>query len=99
MASGGAVRIAPVIYGASYGYLWETKQAWFDPTLSSADFIIAHTQRLGAGYVYVNTAIDWYGKPAQTYYFGKTVVLVYHRNLLWNVIAPVRGHLNAPPGE
>ena len=40
--SGGAVRIAPVADGASYGYLWVAKPAWFDPKVSSANFIIAH---------------------------------------------------------
>ena len=98
LASGGAVRIAPVTDGASYGYLWESKPAWFDPDVSSANFVIARTQRLGAGYVYVTTAIDWFGPPAQTYYFGDTEVLVYNSNLLSSVIQPVASGLNAPPG-
>ena len=51
--SGGAVRVAPVADGASYGYLWVAKPAWFDPKVSSANFVIAHVQQLGAGYVYV----------------------------------------------
>ena len=96
--SGGVVRIAPVADGASYGYLWVAKRAWFDPTVSSANFVIAHVQPLGAGYLYVDTAIDWYGKPAEEYHLGKTVVLVYHRNLLQSVIQPVLGHLFGPPG-
>ena len=90
LASGGEVRMAPVTFGASYGYLWEARPAWFDPMDSSANFVIAHTRQLGAGYVYMNTAVDWFGKPAQTYYFDGTVVLVYYRNLLSNVIQPVR---------
>ena len=97
--SGGAVRIAPVVDGGSYGYLWVAKQAWFDPKVSSANFIIAHMQRLGAGYEYVGTAIDWYGKPAENYYFGKTVVMVYNRNLLRSVIEPVPSQLNGPPAS
>jgi hypothetical protein len=96
-ASGGAVRIAPVTIGADYGYLWEAKQSWFDPATSAANFVIAHEQQLGAGYLYVNTVIYWYGKPAQIYYLGKTLVLVYHRNLLGSVIPPVLSSLNAPP--
>ena len=99
LASGGVVRIAPVTNGASYGYLWEAKRAWFDPRVSSANFIIAHEQQLGAGYLYVNTAIHWYGKPAMIYHLGRTVVLVYDRNLLKSVIQPVLSYLNAPPGE
>ena len=98
LASGGAVRIAPVTDGASYGYLWEAKPAWFNPDVSSANFVIARTQRLGAGYVYVTTAIDWFGPPAATYDFGTTEVLVYDSNLLSNLIQPVPSGLNAPPG-
>jgi hypothetical protein len=98
LASGGVVRIAPVVDFGSYGYLWETKAAWFDPKVSSANFIIAHVQRLGSGYEFVNDAVDRYGKPAQEYHLGKTVVLVYHRNLLQSVLQPVPSDLNGPPG-
>jgi hypothetical protein len=97
LASGGAVRIAPVTDGASYGYLWESRPAWFDPTVASANFVIARTQRLGAGYVYVTTAIDWFGKPAEVYDFGDAEVLVYNSNLLSSLIQPVPSGLNAPP--
>jgi len=99
LASGGAVRMAPVTDGAAYGYLWVAKPAWFDPKVSSANFIIAHVQQLGAGYVYVNAAIDRYGKPAEEYHFGRTVVLVYHRNLLQSVIPPVISSLSVPPAS
>jgi hypothetical protein len=94
--SGGKVRVAPVVNG-NYGYLWVAKKAWFDPKLYSANFVIAHEQRLGAGYEFVGNAIDRYGKPAAEYHLGKTVVLVYHRNLLKTVIQPVLGHLKTPP--
>jgi hypothetical protein len=94
--SGGKVRVAPVVNG-NYGYLWVAKAAWFDPKLSSANFVIAHEQRLGAGYEFVGNAIDRYGKPAEEYHLGKTVVLVYDRNLLKTVIQPVLGHLKTPP--
>jgi hypothetical protein len=94
--SGGAVRVAPVTDGASYGYLWESRPRWFDPDVSSATFVIAHSQRLGAGYVYAKDAIDWYGTPALIYSFGTTEILLYDYNLLSTVIQPVRGELNAP---
>jgi len=94
--SGGKVRVAPVVNG-NYGYLWVAKAAWFDPKVSSANFVIAHEQRLGAGYEYVGNVIDRYGKPAQEYHLGQTVVLVYDRNLLKTVIQPVLGYLKTPP--
>ncbi len=97
--SGGMVRIAPMSIGANYGYLWVAKRAWFDPAVSSANFVIAHEQRLGAGYLYAGTAIHWYGKPAMTYHLGRTVILVYDRNLLRSIIQPVLSHLNGPPGQ
>jgi hypothetical protein len=94
--SGGQVRIAPVTDGASYGYLWVAKPAWFDASTTSANFIIAHTGQLGAGYVYMKSATDWYGKPAAIYYFGQTVVLVYDQNLLGSLIQPVLSQLDSP---
>ena len=95
--SGGAVRIAPVLDDTAYGYLWVANRNWFDPTLSRANFIIANTQQLGAGYLYADTAISTYGKPAEEYHLGQTVVLVYHRNLLQSVIQPVPSSLYGPP--
>jgi hypothetical protein len=94
--SGGAVRIAPIVDGR-YGYLWVANIAWFDPKVSSANFIIAHVQRLGPGYDYVGNAIGEFGKPAEEYHLGKTVVLVYHRNLLRRVIQPVPSQLRLRP--
>jgi hypothetical protein len=94
--SGGAVRIAPIVDGR-YGYLWVANKAWFDPKIYSANFIIAHVQRLGPGYDYLGNALGEFGKPAEEYYLGKTVVLVYHRNLLLRVIQPVPSQLRLRP--
>ena len=96
--SGGVIRIAPVTMGANYGYLWVAKRSWFDPAVSSANFVIAHQQQLGAGYLFMGTAISWYGEPTEIYYVGQAVILVYDRNLLYNVIQPVLGSLNNPVG-
>ena len=96
--SGGKVRLAPLVRGSSYGYLWETKAAWYNPDVSYANFIIAHEQRLGAGYVYVGSAVNWYGQPNKMYLLGRTVVMVYDRNLLSQVIQPTPGYLYGPPG-
>jgi hypothetical protein len=97
--SGGEVRVAAMAIGASYPLLWDAEPAWYDPKVSSANFIIAHTQRLGAGYLYIKTAVKWYGTPAKVYHLGTTVVLVYRSNLLRNVIQPVISDLNAPAAE
>ena len=97
LGSGGKVTIAPVVDGAGYGYPWESKAAWFDPQGRSANFIIAHVQQLGAGYLSVGLAAGRYGKPAKEYFLGQTVVLVYDRNVLKSVIRPTPADLYGPP--
>jgi hypothetical protein len=99
LGSGGRVTVAPLVGGARYGYPWESKASWFDPKVSSANFIIAHVQNLGAGYLSVSLATDRYGKPAAEYFLGKTVVLVYDRNLLTSVIQPTPAYLYGPPAR
>ena len=54
LGSGGKVTIAPLVDRAKYGYPWESKASWFDPKASSANFVIAHVQHLGAGYLSVS---------------------------------------------
>ena len=97
LGSGGKVTIAPVVDGAGYGYPWESKAAWFDPQGRSANFIIAHVQQLGVGYLSVGRAAGRYGKPAKEYFLGQTVVLVYDRNVLKSVIRPTPADLYGPP--
>ena len=99
LGSGGKVTIAPVVDGARYGYPWESKASWFDPKGRSANFIIAHVQQLGAGYLSVSLATDRYGKPAREYFLGQTVVVVYDRNLLKSVIRPTPGPSSGHAGR
>jgi hypothetical protein len=99
LGSGGKVTIAPLVDGARYGYPWESEASWFDPKVSSANFIIAHVQQLGAGYISVSLATERYGKPAAEYFLGKTVVMVYDRNLLTSVIQPTPAYLYGPPAR
>jgi hypothetical protein len=47
----------------------------------------------------VQQATGRYGKPAREYFLGKTVVLVYHRNLLKSVIRPTPADLYGPPAR
>jgi hypothetical protein len=97
LGSGGKVTIAPLVDGLKYGYPWESKASWFDPKVSSANFVIAHVQNLGDGYIPVTLATSRFGKPAKEYFLGKTVVLVYDRNLLRSVIQPTPAYLYKPP--
>ena len=99
LGSGGKVTIAPLVDAGQYGYPWESRVAWFDPKVSSANFVIAHVQQLGAGYLTVGLATAHFGKPAKEYFLGKTVVLVYDRNLLTSVIQPTPAYLYGPPAS
>jgi hypothetical protein len=98
LITGGEVRIAPVTSGGTYGYLWESKESWFDPHVSSANFILTTTQQQGGEDVSLKDALAWYGKPAQSYVVGQYTVLVYNpnRNLLETTIQPVPSQLSAP---
>jgi hypothetical protein len=97
LGSGGKVTIAPLVDGLKYGYPWESEASWFDPKVRSANFVIAHVQPLGGGYISVSLATHRFGKPAREYFLGKTVVMVYDRNLLTSVIQPTPADLYAPP--
>ena len=99
LGSGGKVTIAPLVDGLKYGYPWESKASWFDSKVSSANFVIAHVQNLGDGYIPVTLATSRFGKPAKEYFLGKTVVLVYDRNLLRSVIQPTPAYLYGPPAK
>ena len=100
LGSGGKVTIAPLVDGLKYGYPWESKASWFDPKVSSANFVIAHVQNLGDRLHTRNPGRPrHFGKPAKEYFLGKTVVLVYDRNLLRSVIQPTPAYLYGPPPE
>jgi len=96
LITGGEVRVAPVTSGGIYGYLWESKESWFDPHVSSANCIVTTTQQEGGEDVPLKDALAWYGKPAQSYVVGQYTVLVYNRNLLQTTIRPVPSQLSAP---
>jgi hypothetical protein len=99
LGSGGKVTIAPLVDGLKYGYPWESMASWFDPKVSSANFVIAHVQNLGGGYIPATLVKERFGTPAREYFLGKTVVLVYDRNLLKSVIQPTPAYLYGPPAK
>ena len=96
LITGGEVHVAPVTSGGTYGYLWESKESWFDPHVFSANFIVTTTQQQGGEDVPLKDALAWYGKPAQSYVVDQYTVLVYNRNLLETTIRPVPSQLSAP---
>jgi hypothetical protein len=98
LQTGGQVHLAPVANGGTYGYLWVAKEAWYNPDLSYANFIVTTTKQQGGSDVPLKNVLAWYGKPARSYVVGQYTVVVYNRNLLEDVIQPVPSHLYAPKG-
>ena len=98
LQTGGQVHLAPVANGGTYGYLWVAKEAWYNPDLSYANFIVTTTKQQGGSDVPLKNVLAWYGKPAKSYVVGQYTVVVYDRNLLEDVIQPVPSHLYAPKG-
>ena len=98
LITGGKVHLAPVNSGGRYGYLWVAKEAWFNPDISYANFIVTTTQQEGDSDITLKQALAWYAKPARIYRFDQYSILVYDRNILQNLIQPVPSLLNLPPG-
>jgi hypothetical protein len=98
LITGGKVRLVPVANGGTYGYLWVAKEAWFNPDVSYANFIVTTTKQQGGSDVPLKNVLAWYGKPAKTYVVDQYTVVVYDRNILRDVIQPVPSQLYAPKG-
>jgi hypothetical protein len=98
LITGGKVHLAPVTGGGIYGYLWVAKQEWFDPAVSSANFIVTTTVQQGGNDVPLSRVLVWYGKPAKIYQFQQYSIVVYDRNLLASLVQPVPSQLRAPAG-
>jgi hypothetical protein len=96
LITGGRVHLAPATNGGKYGYLWVAKESWFNPAVSSANFIVATTHQEGGNDVPLKNVLAWYGKPARSYRYDQYTILVYKRNVLENVIQPVPSELYAP---
>jgi hypothetical protein len=94
LASGGRVMVAPVADGGTYEYLWECMASWYDPALSSANFVVTVSYPPSAA-TYAQPAVvrAWYGRPARTYHFQQYTIMVYNYNLLLRVRQPVVGRL------
>ena len=99
LITGGQVHLAPLTSGGKYGYLWVAKEAWFNPAVSHANFIVATTHQEGGNDVPLKYVLSWYGKPARSYRFDQYTILVYRRNVLESVIQPVPSELYAPRSD
>jgi len=98
LLTGGTVHLAPLTSQGRYGYLWESKAAWFDPGVSYANFIVTTTQQVSGSDVSLQQVLLWYTQPAAIYQFQQYSIVVYDRNLLQTVVQPIPSALYAPQG-
>jgi hypothetical protein len=66
--------------------LWMSKPSWYDPRLHDANFIVLDSEPGNFSFFEPNAPIiQYFGTPAQTYRFGPFTVLVFDKNLLWDL--------------
>ncbi|MBV9381189.1 MAG: hypothetical protein JOY82_23595 [Streptosporangiaceae bacterium] len=86
LASGGVVTVAPLAAGPPshgvYPYLWETKQSWYRPPETYANFLVSVPGPGQAQSGQLAAVRSFFGRPARTYHFGGYAILVWNRNLL-----------------
>ena len=63
-------------------YPWETSAFWFDPALHYANFVVDQDSNPAQ----VSVIERVFGKPALTHNIGSMQILVYHKNLLTQVV-------------
>ena len=92
LASGGRVRVAPTISNGRGARTWITKPAWYDPATSYANFVVATSGAPTALAYNVKDVLRAFGKPAREYRADGYVILVWHKNLLSQVVTPPQPH-------
>jgi hypothetical protein len=94
LATGGQVSVAPLANGGTYGYPWESKDEWYNPAQSSANFVVSVSEPASsAAYSRPSVVRRRYGRPVRTYHFQQYTITVYNYNLLFRVRPPVAGRL------
>jgi hypothetical protein len=85
LTSGGRVAVRPVTVddGRVAPGEVEIKEGWFDPSRSSADFVVLFPGSPGyPGFTDRGAVLATFGKPARTYQVGIYTILWWNRNLL-----------------
>lgn len=79
--SGETVTLAPIFGGAPY--VWEAKTSWYDPNASYANFVVsASSPPAEAVFTRPSVMLRVFGRPVQTYHFGRYTITVFQQNLL-----------------
>jgi hypothetical protein len=83
LTADGRVRIAAVNGGGTEANAWESAATWYNPAVSSANFVVVVSATPSAVSTPPLAAVRaFYGKPGRTYRYGQYTVLVYNHNLL-----------------
>jgi hypothetical protein len=87
--SGGRVRVASVTAGGASADPYESDSSWYDPAVSSANFIVSVSSPASdVSLVKPNVVRAKFGKPAHVYHFREYTVMVYNYNLLTRLDRP-----------
>jgi hypothetical protein len=89
--TGGLVKVRAVTSSLS-PYLWMTDTAWYDPAVSTDDFVVL-SKPSSCELVSLH---DRFGEPASTYQADGYTILSWHRNLLRGQRSD--GHVQPPAG-
>jgi hypothetical protein len=76
--SGGRAEVRAVAMATLTPYLWMSDEAWYNPALHQASFLILN----GSPDSVPRLIRTKFGAPSQIYHVGQYTVLVWHRNLL-----------------
>ncbi|MEV0128936.1 hypothetical protein AB0H83_10760 [Dactylosporangium sp. NPDC050688] len=100
LASGGRVRVAPVIGPDVRSFRWESDADWYDAAVHDARFLVVDLKH--PRYGTVEGAVTQFGPPVERHDFDRWALLVYDHNLLVGLPAQCGGlaaatHTHCPP--
>lgn len=89
LSSGGRVRVFAASDFGRLPYTWVAKDAWYDPSASYANFVIAMPGHASDSYSFPEAGVrSTFGPPAHEYRVGKYIIMVWNKNLLLQTQAP-----------
>jgi hypothetical protein len=93
LASGNRVAVRPVTVNGDrvVPVTWQRNTAWYDPAVSTADFVVLFPGIDGySGFTAGQAVVATFGAPARIYHVGAYTILYWDRNLL-SAISPGQG--------
>ena len=88
LSTGGRVLVIPTADLGKLPYTWEAKDSWYDPAASRATFVVA-VPGPGNAYAFSEAGVRGaFGTPANEYRVGQYIIMVWNKNLLFQVSKP-----------